>query len=169
MTDSDSFRIGTAERESAVKFLSDHMSEGRLAFDEYEERMAAALEAQTRADLRVLFKDLPPPYPPFMVPPVLPAPSSSPVALPPPGSAPAYFPSAPPPVHGHSERYQVVAGVLQLVFPFGIGRFYTGHTGMAVAQLLTCLIGVGVIWSWVDGIMLLANGGTDADGRPLRT
>jgi TM2 domain-containing membrane protein YozV len=162
VTDSDSFRIGTAERESAVKFLSDHMSEGRLAFDEYEERMAAALEAQTRADLRVLFKDLPPPYPPFMVPPTVPA-------LAPPSGAPAYFPSAPPPVEGHSDRHQVVAGVLQLVFPFGIGRFYTGHTGMALAQLLTCLIGVGVIWSWIDGIMLLANGGTDADGRPLRT
>ena len=159
MTDSDSFRIGTAERESAVKFLSDHMSEGRLAFDEYEERMATALEAQTRADLRVLFKDLPPPYPPFMVPPL----------APPVGPALAYFQPAPPPVHGHSERYQVVAGVLQLVFPFGIGRFYTGHTGMALAQLLTCLIGVGVIWSWVDGIILLANGGTDAHGRPLRT
>ena len=162
MTDSDSFRIGTAERESAVKILSDHMSEGRLAFDEYEERMAAALEAQTRADLRPLFKDLPPPYPPFMVPPTVPA-------LPPPSGAPAYFAPAPPPVHGHSDRHQVVAGVLQLVFPFGIGRFYTGHTGMALAQLLTCFIGVGVIWSWVDGIMLLANGGTDADGRPLRT
>ena len=162
MTDSDSYRIGTAERESAVKFLSDHMSEGRLAFDEYEERMAAALEAQTRADLRVLFKDLPPPYPPFMVPPTVPA-------LAPPSGSPMYFSPAPPPVEGHSDRHQVVAGVLQLVFPFGIGRFYTGHTGMALAQLLTCLIGVGVIWSWIDGIMLLANGGTDADGRPLRT
>jgi TM2 domain-containing membrane protein YozV len=161
VTDSDSFRIGTVERESAVKILSDHMSEGRLAFDEYEERMAAALEAQTRADLRPLFKDLPPPYPSFMVPPV--------PALPPPSGLPAYFPSAPPPVHGQSSRYQVVAGVLQLVFPFGIGRFYTGHTGIALAQLLTCLVGVGIIWSWVDGIMLLANGGTDADGRPLRT
>jgi TM2 domain-containing membrane protein YozV len=160
VTDSDSFRIGTAERESAVKILSDHMSEGRLSLGEYEERMAAVLEAQTRADLRILFKDLPPPYPGFMVPPVVPGPASPP---------PVYLPPPSPPVEGHSQRYQVVAGVLQLVFPFGVGRFYTGHTGMAVAQLLTCLIGVGVIWSWVDGIMLLANGGTDADGRPLRT
>jgi TM2 domain-containing membrane protein YozV len=139
------------------------MSEGRLAFDEYEERMAAALEAQTRADLRVLFKDLPPPYPPFMVPPTVPA-------LPPPSGAPAYFAPAPPPVvHGYSDRHQVVAGVLQLVFPFGVGRFYTGHTGIALAQLLTVFIGVGILWSWIDGIILLANGGTDADGRPLRT
>jgi hypothetical protein len=27
---------------------------------------------------------------------------------------------------------------------------------------------VGVVWSIIDGIMFLANGGTDAQGRPLR-
>jgi TM2 domain-containing membrane protein YozV len=161
VTDNDSLRIGTAERESAVKLLSDHMSEGRLSLEEYDERMAAALEARTRADLRVLFKDLPPPYPQFLAP-------APPPALPPPTGPPVYYPSAPPPVQGQSERYRVVAGVLQLVFPFGIGRFYTGHTHIAVAQLLSALVFVGVIWSWIDGIMMLANGGTDADGRELR-
>jgi hypothetical protein len=162
VTDSDSLRIGTDERESAIKSLSDHMSAGRLAFEEYEERMSAALEARTRADLRVLFKDLPPPHPPFLAPP------PPMVVLPPPAAPPAYFPPPPLPVHGYSGRYRVVAGVLQLVFPFGVGRFYTGHTGIGLAQLLTCLVGVGVIWSWIDGIIMLANGGTDAEGRELR-
>lgn len=161
MTDSDNLRIGTAERESAVTMLSEHMSAGRLTLEEYEQRMAAALEARTRGELRVLFADLPGPYPPFMVPPAL-----APPAAPP----PVYYPPPMSPVnYGESHRHRVVAGVLQLVFPFGVGRFYTGHTGIAVAQLLTMFIGVGIIWSMVDGVILLANGGDDADGLPLRS
>lgn len=161
MTDSDELRIGTVERESAVKILSDHMAEGRLSLEEYEERMSAALEAKTRGDLRVLFTDLPAPYPAFMVPPTLP-----PAAAPP----PVYFPPPAPLVQiAPSDRYRVVAGVLQIVFPFGVGRFYTGHTGIAVAQLLTGFIGVGVVWSIIDGIIMLVGGGTDGYGRPLRT
>jgi hypothetical protein len=158
MADSDELRIGTAEREAAVKILSDHLAEGRLSLPEYEERMSTALEARTRGDLRELFTDLPAPYPAFMVSPVMP-PHAPPL--------PAYYPPPPPPALS-SERYRVVAGVLQIVFPFGIGRFYTGHTGIALAQLLTMFIGVGVVWSVIDGIILLAGGGTDADGRPLR-
>jgi hypothetical protein len=160
MTDGDDLRIGTAERESAVKILTDHMSEGRLTLEEYDERVAAALEARTRADLRTLFTDLPPPYPyPSFV--ALPA-------LPPPTTAPALHLPPPPPA-GYSERYRVVAGVLNIVFPFGVGRFYTGHTNIAVAQLLLCLVGVGVIWSIVDGAILLGKGGTDVNGRELRS
>lgn len=164
MTDSDRVRIGTAEREAAVKLLSDHMSEGRLSLEEYEERMAAALEARTQADLKPLFTDLPPPHPSFMVsaPPALPA-------LPPPSGSPVYLPAPPPAVAGQSEKNQVAAGVLQILLPFGIGRFYTGHTHIAVAQLVTSFMFVGVIWSIIDGIMILVNGGTDAEGRRLRS
>jgi TM2 domain-containing membrane protein YozV len=160
VTDSDSLRIGTAERETAVKILSDHLSEGRLGLEEYDERMSAALEARTRGDLRVLFRDLPAPYPAFMVPPMQAAPAPLPAV---------YFPP-PPPIQPpmYSERSRVVAGVLQIVFPFGIGRFYTGHTGIGVAQLLTMFIGVGVIWSIIDGIIMLAGGVNDAEGRQLR-
>ncbi|MDQ3788548.1 MAG: DUF1707 domain-containing protein [Actinomycetota bacterium] len=158
VTDSDELRIGTVEREDAVRLLGEHMSEGRLSLEEYEERTAAALEARTRGDLKPLFKDLPAPYPAFMTPP---APYRS--------APPAPFPSAPPPVTRHeSDRYRVAAGVMQIMLPFGVGRFYTGHTSMGLAQLLTSFIGVGVIWSIIDGIMILANGGRDADGRELR-
>ncbi|TDV36647.1 DUF1707 domain-containing protein [Actinophytocola oryzae] len=159
MSDADQLRIGTAERESAVKLLSEHMSEGRLSLEEYEERMAVVLEARTRADLKPLFTDLPPPYPPFMNVP----------ALPPPSGPPMYTPHAQPPaLPGQSDRYRVAAGVLQIMLPFGIGRFYTGHNGIAIAQLVTSLVGVGIIWSIIDGIIMLASGGTDAEGRPLR-
>ena len=168
MTD-DELRIGTAEREAAVKLLGDHMSEGRLALEEYEERVAAALESRTRADLRPLFKDLPPPYPAFMAPPApyhaLPPPSPYQQAVRPPSP----FAFGPPPASPYdSERYRVAAGLMQIMLPFGIGRFYTGHTNLALAQLFTSFIGVGVIWSIIDGIIILASGGTDVDGKRLR-
>jgi hypothetical protein len=156
VTESDNLRIGTAEREAAVKILSEHMSAGRLTLSEYEQRMSGALESLTRADLRVLFTDLPDPHPAFMTPPSVAPPS-----------LPAYYPPSSPP-DLYSDRNRVVAGVLQIVFPFGVGRFYTGHTKIAVAQLLTSIIAVGVVWSFIDGIILLVTGGTDADGRDLR-
>ncbi len=68
----------------------------------------------------------------------------------------------------YSDKSKVVAGVLQLFLGgFGVGRFYTGHTGMALGQLFTC--GGCGIWALIDGIMLLAgNDATDAQGRVLR-
>ena len=70
-----------------------------------------------------------------------------------------------------SDKSKVVAGVLGIALGgFGAGRFYTGHTGIAVAQLVVTLVscGLGHFWGLIDGIMLLANGGTDAQGRILR-
>ncbi len=71
-----------------------------------------------------------------------------------------------------SDKSKIVAGILQLVLGgFGAGRFYTGHIGMAIAQIavtwLTC--GLGAIWPLIDGIILLVQGGTDAQGRVLRS
>lgn len=157
--EADALRVGTREREDAVTILGDHFSEGRLQVHEYEERVGKAVEARTRGDLRPLFTDLPAPYPAFMVPPVRPV---EPVAVP---VYPRY--NAPEP-YAESDRYRVVAGVLQILFPFGVGRFYTGHTGIALAQLCTMFIGVGVVWSIIDGIVLLCGGGTDAYGRRLK-
>jgi TM2 domain-containing membrane protein YozV len=71
-----------------------------------------------------------------------------------------------------SDKSKIVAGILQLVLGgFGAGRFYTGHTGMAVAQLLVTLFtcGLGGIWGLIDGILILVQGGTDAQGRVLRS
>jgi len=94
---------------------------------------------------------------------------------PPPGPGgyppPGFDPNAPfgvDPLTGRplSDKSRVAAGVLQLVLPFGIGRFYIGDTAIGIAQLLTC--GGCGIWSLVDGIVLLVNGGTDSQGRRLR-
>ena len=48
----------------------------------------------------------------------------------------------------------------------GIHRFYTGHTGIGVVQLLT-LGGCG-IWTLIDLIMIVTNSYKDASGQPLR-
>jgi hypothetical protein len=156
--DPDALRIGTQEREDAVRVLGDHFAAGRLPIDEYEKRVTEAIEAQTRGALRPLFADLPAPYPAFMAPPLRPA---MPVPM------PVYQPTHQYPVV-YSDKNKVAAGLLQILLPFGIGRFYTGDTGIAVAQLLTSLLFVGVIWSFVDGIILLVSGGTDGQGRRLR-
>ena len=68
----------------------------------------------------------------------------------------------------YSDKSKMVAGLLQ-IFLFGVGRLYTGHIGIGIAQLLTTLFcGVGYIWALIDGIMMLTGKVPDAQGRPLR-
>ncbi|WP_410573551.1 DUF1707 domain-containing protein [Amycolatopsis sp. cmx-4-61] len=172
---SEELRIGTAEREEAARLLADHFGMGRITPDEYETRVTEAYAATTLGDLRPLFRDLPPPHPGFFGPP------PSPMPAPPYAQATAQLPTygpplpdpyAPPAPYGpvaYSHRSKTVAGVLQIVLPFGVGRFYTGQTGLGLAQLFaTFCTGVGILWPIIDGIVLLVNGGSDAEGRPLR-
>lgn len=49
---------------------------------------------------------------------------------------------------------------------FGVHRFYTGHIGIGIVQLLT-LGGCG-IWAVIDFILILVGSYTDADGKQLR-
>ncbi|GAA4779478.1 DUF1707 domain-containing protein [Actinomycetospora chlora] len=56
-------RIGTAEREAAMKALDAHLEAGRLDPEEYGERSARVTEARTAEDLDPLFADLPAPHP----------------------------------------------------------------------------------------------------------
>jgi TM2 domain-containing membrane protein YozV len=125
-----------------------------------------------------------------------PVPEPGPAALPatwygpqpsgPPGYAPGYSgyqvppPGyAPPPgyplydAYGRplSDKSKIVAGVLGIALGgFGVGRFYTGHISMGVAQLVVTIFtcGLGHFWGLIDGVLILANGGTDAQGRILR-
>jgi TM2 domain-containing membrane protein YozV len=64
----------------------------------------------------------------------------------------------------------VAAGILQIIPGFGIGRLYMGDVRTGVAQLLVAFLtfGLGGLWSLIDGIIILVNGGTDARGRRLR-
>jgi hypothetical protein len=62
-----------------------------------------------------------------------------------------------------SDRSRVLAGVLNLFLP-GVGRIYLGHMAHGVLQLVLAMCaGVGIIWSFVDGIIILA-GGVKYDG-----
>ncbi|MFD1535357.1 DUF1707 domain-containing protein [Pseudonocardia aurantiaca] len=149
-----------------MRELGEHYAEGRLDAGEYEERTAAAYAAHTSEDLTPLFADLPRHE------------EQATVALPPPLAAfpapkPSYDVAAPygrEPETGlpYSQRHKVIAGVLQLVFPFGVGRFYTGHVGIGLAQLLLSPIGIGVVWAFIDGILMLVGRSVDRAGRPLR-
>lgn len=71
----------------------------------------------------------------------------------------------------YSDKSKLVAGLLQILIPLGIGRFYIGDTKTGVWQLvvtvLTC--GIGGLWPFIDGIIILATDSTDAQGRPLRS
>ncbi|MFD9893020.1 DUF1707 domain-containing protein [Amycolatopsis sp. NPDC059027] len=166
--DHDDLRIGTAEREESARLLAEHFSQGRLTPDEYETRVTGAYAATTRAELRPLFTDLPAPHPAFLAPPLR---IEHPLPYPPPAAngLPAAVPWQPPPVP-YSPKSRMVAGILQIVLPFGSGRLYTGHVGIAVLQFVVFVItaGFGALWPIIDGIVLLANGGFDNHGRRLR-
>jgi TM2 domain-containing membrane protein YozV len=171
--ESDELRIGTAEREEAARLLADHFGMGRITPDEYETRVTDAYAATTLGDLRPMFRDLPQPHPGFLTPQQVPMYAQPTMRLPmygPPSmSLPLPVPYAPPMPVPASYRSKTVAGVLQIVLPFGVGRFYTGQIGLGLLQLLVVVLtGIGVLWPIIDGIMLLANGGLDAEGRPLR-
>ncbi len=59
-------RCSYADRDDAVKALSEHHGAGRIDFSEFDERSTAALSAKTYADLRALFLDLPDPRPSWL-------------------------------------------------------------------------------------------------------
>ena len=91
-----------------------------------------------------------------------------------------------------SAKNKMVAGLLQIVPGFlftlgGIGRLYTGHTSLGVAQIAASVVAwssfwcgfvLGFpfalwfgIWVWfiIDGILLMAGRSVDGQGRLLRT
>lgn len=74
-------RISTREREAVIAALGVHFGAGRLAAEEYEERVDVVVEARLRSEVRPVFEDLPLPCPPFLLPMVA-APSVQGDALP---------------------------------------------------------------------------------------
>ncbi|NUT46950.1 MAG: DUF1707 domain-containing protein [Saccharothrix sp.] len=195
MSEPHQVRIGDQQREEAISALNDHFASGRLEIGEYEQRVGYASAAQSAQELAALFHDLPQPHPVFLPPGYPPTAQYAPPPPPPGYGAPGYpggYPGYADPSQGYgtaygyppgfnlnapygvdpltgqplSDKSRIAAGVLQLALPFGIGRFYIGDTGIGIAQLLTC--GGCGIWSLIDGIILLVNGGTDSQGRKLR-
>ena len=95
----------------------------------------------------------------------------------PPGAAPYGVSAATPygvhPTLGipYSDKSKIVAALLQILIPLGIGRFYIGDnktgTWQLVVTVLTC--GIGALWPFIDGIIMLASDSKDAQGRLLRS
>lgn len=56
-------RVSDAERQAIADRLAEHYSQGRLDQAEFDERVARAMGAKTRADFDGLFDDLPEPGP----------------------------------------------------------------------------------------------------------
>lgn len=72
--------------------------------------------------------------------------------------------------------------LLQFFFGgLGAGRFYSGHKGIAIAQLVLGVggsivgvatigapIAIGALWAIIDGFVVLIFGGKDGAGQRLR-
>ena len=69
-----------------------------------------------------------------------------------------------------SDKSKLIAGLLQILVPIGIGRFYIGDISTGIWQLVVTILtcGIGAIWPFVDGILMLVGNVTDPQGRPLR-
>ena len=96
---------------------------------------------------------------------------------PPPGYAysaqPGYAPYGIHPGTGipYSDKSKLVAGLLQVLLPLGIGRFYIGDSKTGAWQLAVTLLtcGIGGLWPFIDGIVILVSDSKDAQGRILRS
>ena len=174
------------QRDETRAVLGQHYANGALTSDQYSDRMGTAATAGSVVELRELFSDLPHPYPVSLGGQPAPGqtrPLSGPYGPPPNYGPPPGYGQAPPgypqPAPGapfgidprsgipFSDKQKLTAGLLGIFLGhFGVGRFYLGHTGIGIAQLLTC--GGCGIWALVDGIMMLTGSVNDAEGRPLR-
>lgn len=108
----------------------------------------------------------PPPPPPY----------GQPGYPPPPPGAWGVTPATPYGVHPvtgipYSDKSKLVAGLLQILIPIGIGRFYIGDTRTGVIQLVVTFVtcGIGALWPFIDGIIMLASDSKDANGYMLRS
>ena len=71
----------------------------------------------------------------------------------------------------YSDKQKLIAGLLNILIPFGVGRFYIGDSKTGVLQLVVTVVtcGFGGLWSIIDGILMLVHDDTkDANGYILR-
>ena len=78
------------------------------------------------------------------------------------------------PAYGYPQgKSRTTAGILGILLGgFGVHRFYLGFTGIGIAQIAVTIVtcGLGAIWGFVEGILILTDSpsfATDANGVPL--
>ncbi len=101
-------------------------------------------------------------------PPPPPPPAPGPITAPPPAPvAPAVASAV-----ARSDRSRLAAGILGVILGWaGVHRFYLGHVGIGILQLIVTMLtlGIGGLWGFIEGIIILADGSfKDAEGKPLR-
>jgi len=67
-------------------------------------------------------------------------------------------------------KEKLIAGLLGIFLGgFGVHSFYLGFTSKGIIQILVTFLtcGLGSIWGFIEGILYLVNGGTDAAGNQL--
>jgi len=112
-------RIGDAERDRAAELLREHLAQGRLSPEEFDERVDAALKAKVASDLDPLFSDLPGPYPGQGL-------ATTPGDHPPPWQAAAVTPTAPPeppampPRSSGASALNGITGALWIIIPLAL-------------------------------------------------
>ena len=118
-------RIGDVERDNAAALLREHMAQGRLTAEEFDERIEAALTAKVATDLDPLFSDLPGPRPGQTV-----ATTAS-YETPPwqrqtPDATALPVPAVLPPRSGGAEALRGITGVLWIVIPLAVSFLLPG-------------------------------------------
>jgi len=75
---------------------------------------------------------------------------------------------------GFSRRNRWIAGALAILLgSLGVHRFYMGHIGIGLAQILISVLSLGVlapvvgVWAFVEGILCFCGAMHDVDGLPL--
>ena len=86
--------------------------------------------------------------------------------------APPLAQPVPPRLPTTHRKSKVAAGLLGILLGgWGVHRFYLGYIGVGVAQIIVTLLtcGVGALWGFIEGILILAGSAitTDARGEPL--
>lgn len=124
-------RIGDAERDSATELLREHLAQGRLSAEEFDERIDAALRAKVASDLDPLFDDLPGPRPGQAVATTTPYEAPTWQSQTSPAANPLPTPAVLPPRTGGADRLRGLIGVMWIAFPLLItvlpgswGRFW---------------------------------------------
>ena len=73
---------------------------------------------------------------------------------------------------GDPVKSKILAGLLGMFLGvFGAGRFYLGYYKIGVLQMIVSIatLGAGVIWPFIDGVLILTGSIIqDAEGRPLK-
>ncbi len=67
-------------------------------------------------------------------------------------------------------KSKLVAGLLGIFLgSIGVHKFYLGDSKAGIIRIVVTVVtlGIGGIWGFIEGIMLLVNGGTDVDGVEL--